>query len=607
MRSRRHRSCDLLALLLLALFAALTPAVAQTSRNGYRIDDARCGEGKLTFPKLAIGMKSGFCAGLVAGKEDGLLFPRTLVQVPGTRFFVIADMGGWGTKQGRLLLLDPEAAEGKRVKVLLARLDLPHGLARGIDNRIYASSVDRIFRFDPLAADPAATVEVILQDLPAQQPRLSDGTQLARNLHPLKHFVFDKTGRIYVNIGAPSDACAKTKAETKPCAESEGAAPLAAVWAFTPPAGGIFPALQPGAANPPHEVFARGLRNSMALAVHPEYPAPGFAFLQGENARDLPDDTKPNEEINVLEKGRHYGWPYCYDLATPAPEYRAFLRSGTYRDFCGSSGYARPHSLLSPHAAPLGMLYYAGTKFPELAGKLIVGLHGYRSTGSRVIVYDVDAKGFPIVKPPPVRYAVSCASPQVFRTEQEPQVAAAPFEELIADWHKVDGMRPQGAPVGLTVAEDGAVWLVEDKNKTVIRIDRDPTASTARLPCNVRSEVQIAQLMSRVTKDAESVRLLTQVRARVIEPHCKGCHADFGLKPGMSDAAKDQAVLRFMLTQDAWIAPGQPAVGRMHDRVWGKGPEKVMPANGHELIARDAAYRQALEALDRMVERLGKK
>ena len=79
--------------------------------------------------------------------------------------------------------------------------------------------------------------------------------------------------------------------------------------------------------NPKHEVFARGLRNSMALAVHPRFPDAGFALLQGENARDIPDAGKPNEEINVLEQGKHYGWPYCHDLATVGAEYAAFLKT----------------------------------------------------------------------------------------------------------------------------------------------------------------------------------------------------------------------------------------------------------------------------------------
>ena len=144
--------------------------------------------------------------------------------------------------------------------MLLGGLDLPHGLAVGIDRRIYAGVVDRIFRFDPLGPDPARTIETILQDLPGSQVVLSDGSTVKRNAHPLKHFVFDRTGRIFVNLGAPTDACAATSNETKPCAAGEGAAPLAAVWMFTPPTGGIFP----GAEAAREESAARGLRAGLA-------------------------------------------------------------------------------------------------------------------------------------------------------------------------------------------------------------------------------------------------------------------------------------------------------------------------------------------------------
>jgi glucose/arabinose dehydrogenase len=228
--------------LLAALMLAPQPAAAQ-QKSGYALSGETCGASALNFPKLRIGMRPGYCAGLVASKDDGLIFPRTIVQVPDTRFFVVADMGGWNPGRGRLLLLDAEASAGNRIKVLLAKLDLPHGLALGSDRSIYASAVDRIFRFDPLAADPAATVETILQNLPGLKPKLPDGTVLARNAHPLKHFVFDRAGRLFVNIGAPSDRCATRAAETKPCAAGEGASPLAAVWMFTPLAGGVFPAL----------------------------------------------------------------------------------------------------------------------------------------------------------------------------------------------------------------------------------------------------------------------------------------------------------------------------------------------------------------------------
>jgi len=73
-------------LVLLALCASWQPAQAQV-RSDYALSAETCGG----FPKLRITMQPGFCAGLVAAKDDGLLFPRSIVQLPDTRFFVVAD------------------------------------------------------------------------------------------------------------------------------------------------------------------------------------------------------------------------------------------------------------------------------------------------------------------------------------------------------------------------------------------------------------------------------------------------------------------------------------------------------------------------------------
>lgn len=84
------------------------PAAAQTrSLSGYAIGDATCGTAPHAYPKLRIGMREGYCAGLVASQDDGLVFPRSIVQIPGHDQFVVSDMGGWGPGRGRLLLLDP--------------------------------------------------------------------------------------------------------------------------------------------------------------------------------------------------------------------------------------------------------------------------------------------------------------------------------------------------------------------------------------------------------------------------------------------------------------------------------------------------------------------
>ena len=209
--------------------------------------------------------------------------------------------------------------------------------------------------------------------------------------------------------------------------------------------------------------------------------------------------------------------------------------------------------------------------------------------------------------PPPVRYNVSCAASQIFRADGKP-AAAAPYAELISGWHAVKGVRPQGTPVGMTVAADGALWLVEDKNKTIIRIDAEPEAAAVpALPCGGRTPAQIAQLVDAMLKSPEQRARFGRVREQLIERHCVGCHADFDLKPGMGNTAKDTAALRFILAQESWVYPGNPEGGRLHNRVWGIGAEKVMPANGKELIANDPAYKALLSALDEFVARLGKR
>jgi glucose/arabinose dehydrogenase len=584
------------------------PAHPQTARvAGYAIGSETCGQAPFVFPRLRIGLRPGYCAGLVASAEDGLQFPRSIIQIPGHNLFVVADMGGWTRSKGRLLLLDPSLPSGHRTKVLLDGVDYPFGLGIGIDRKIYSSTTETIFRFDPLASEPARTVETIVRGLPARNITLPDGSRIDESVHLMKQFVFDAVGRLYVNVGAPTDACVTKGTTAKGCAAGEGSAPLAAIWAFTPPAGGVFPALKTGDPNPPTEIYARGLRNSMALAAHPRFPVDGFAFLQGENARDLPDPMNPNEEMNSIEKGKHYGWPYCYDLTTASPEFKTFLQtSPTYKDFCNNAAYRQPYSLLPPHSAPLAMFYYRGARFAELEGKLVVGLHGYRPTGSRVIFYDVDGKGFPVISPAPVRYRVSCAAEptRAFQTEKEPQVPAAAFTELVSEWHKVNGVRPQGAPVGMTVASDGAIWLVEDKNVTVIRIDLSPGTQTEQLPCGARTDKQIDQLVAYVHGDDNNRQRLRQMRTQLVEKHCVGCHSDFGLRPEQNDGQRNDAVLRFALSQDGWIYPGDPDAGRLRARLRGLGSEKVMPADGRELIAKDPAYRQLLASIDLLVGKM---
>ncbi len=146
----------------------MPPANAETiHKSGYALTELQCGQPPDAYPKLRIGMRDGYCAGLVASEEDGLVFPRSIVQIPGHRQFVVADMGSWNPGQGRLLLLDPDAAQGKRISELIGKLDFPFGLQSGPDGKIYASTSETIFRFDPLAPIQKAPLRRSSRNCPA--------------------------------------------------------------------------------------------------------------------------------------------------------------------------------------------------------------------------------------------------------------------------------------------------------------------------------------------------------------------------------------------------------------------------------------------------------
>jgi glucose/arabinose dehydrogenase len=103
-----------------------------------------------------------------------------------------------------------------------------------------------------------------------------------------------------------------------------------------------------------------------------------------------------------------------------------------------------PDLLLPPHAAPLGLLYYAGNKLPGLTGRLIIPLHGYRDGGHRIASLAIDADGRP-----------------------KGQLA-----DLVWGWDKTPGSHPQGAPVAAAAMRDGSILITEDLNGTLLRLSR---------------------------------------------------------------------------------------------------------------------------------------
>lgn len=383
------------------------------------------------FPRVELQTPAGYCVARVADASHGLRFPRRMVEVAPGRYWLV-DMGGWEPNRGRLLELSvrPEAAPDPRVsiKVLADRLDRPHGLAKGPDGRIYVGEAVRIWR-TPVAA--TITPQTVIDGLPA------DGA------HPLKEIVFGVGGQLFINVGSASDACRGDDGKLPfPCPEEQGKQPRAAVYQAV--LGGPDFSLQ--SLRP----WSSGLRNSVALAF---VSGPNL-LLQGENSIDYSDVTEPAEELNVLREGKHYGWPYCVGARRAARGYEG-------RFDCART---EPPAMLWPaHVAPLQMIAVpaanprdmGGSLVSPFAGQLLVAWHGHRAAGHRVVSFELDAKGHARGAPRP----------------------------WISGWQAQPGLRPQGAPAGLLLDSMGRLFVVEDRNRTVLMLVQDaPPASLHNAP-----------------------------------------------------------------------------------------------------------------------------
>ena len=479
---------------------AASPASAASGAFGSDyVANGKCGP----FPRAVVTTPSWACLGIVAGPADGLTMPRSVIEVAPRRLLVI-DMGGWANNIGRLVEIRLGEDGSRIVTTLMSGLDRPHGLGLGPDGKVYVGEATVIWRFDPKAASIAR--EVVVAGLP--------GT----GRHPLKTFAFKPDGNLVVNIGAPSDRCEANpnalSAVLFPCPVTDGANPQAALW--------LLEFDRPGGVKKSFKPIARGLRNSMALAV----AEPSGVIVQGENNVDLRPEDSPPEELNVITPGANYGWPYCAANAV-VPGYQRYVKT------CAT--FTPPTVLVPAHSAPLGMIYYGGAMFPKLHGKLIVSLHGYRSNGHRIIAYDRTDDGRPIAP---------AGEPPAF-----------PFQ-LVDGWDERPGLRPRGAPVAISTGIDGQIWFTEDKNRTVmVLLNGAASASdTGR-----RSEPI-------VVTPAPAAWPALQAR---LAPACGQCHEDFRAGSAQAVWAK--------LVQRGWVDQRAVATSKLIHAMRGQAPLKPMP------------------------------
>ncbi len=153
----------------------------------------------------------------------------------------------------------------------------------------------------------------------------------------------------------------------------------------------------------------------------------------------LGDNSQP-EELNHIEKGKRYGWPYIYADGQVNPHLDP--PGGVEKsDWAKSS---KPMALgYTAHAAPMQLSFYNASQFPaEFRGDAFISMHG--SWNRR------PASGYEVVR---------------IRFRQGSPVAIEPFiTGFLTDRGE------SGRPFGNAVAKDGSLLFTDDRNGVIYRV-----------------------------------------------------------------------------------------------------------------------------------------
>jgi aldose sugar dehydrogenase len=101
---------------------------------------------------------------------------------------------------------------------------------------------------------------------------------------------------------------------------------------------------------PNSRTWSLGHRNAQGLVVV------GSKLFSSEHGPDSDD------EINIIERGRNYGWP----------QVRGFCEGNGEQSFCGANNVKEPLKVWTPTAALCGMDYYNADLIPQWKNSLLV-------------------------------------------------------------------------------------------------------------------------------------------------------------------------------------------------------------------------------------------
>lgn len=289
---------------------------------------------------------------------------------------------------------------------------------------------------------PTGPFEAIVSDLPGP------GTS-----HAAKSAAIDGTGRIFVNIGAPSNSCQEEDRTADspgqdPCPELEN---RGGIWQFD--------ATRSGQTQASGTRFATGLRNTFSVAIHPEtgqlwgaqHGRDQLAMNWSSRGYSDADQAElPAEEFVRIGEGDDFGWPYCYYDAARGKKVLSPEYGGDGEEVGRCAEVRNPVIAFPAHWAPTALAFYTAEQFPErYRDGAFLAFHGSWNRAP------LPQGGYNVVFIPFER--------------GEPSGEW----EVFADGFAGEEVDPQNAthrPSGLGIGPDGSLYISDDKGGRIWRI-----------------------------------------------------------------------------------------------------------------------------------------
>ncbi|WP_314032702.1 PQQ-dependent sugar dehydrogenase [Xanthocytophaga flava] len=305
---------------------------------------------------------------------------------------------------GTVTLLRDTNSDGKSDQSqVVANKPNMHGITIH-NNQMYLVTVHEVFSAAINNDGTLGTLKMLISDLP-------DAGQ-----HPNRTIAFGPDGKMYITVGSTCNACAEPNAENATI-------------------------LQANADGSNRKIFASGLRNTIGFGWHPQTQK----MYGMDHGIDWLGDREQQEEVNLLEQGKFYGWPYIYGDGKfnpqPPPE------DSTYEQYLAKT--TLPLLQYEAHSAPLAMVFYTGSQFPsEYQTDAFVAMRG--SWNRR------DPVGYKVVR-------------LHFENGQPTR-----FEDFLTGFLINNNTSHFGRLAGLTVHTDGSLLVSDDTNGVIYRVSYTP-------------------------------------------------------------------------------------------------------------------------------------